>query len=74
LNSRRIYRAPQPELARTCFRAAFRNATAPQKEEDLYDGGSSGTSTGEAGSDATQKSNSSDPSLALTRNTKTPAG
>ena len=36
--------------------------TAPQKQEDLYDSGSSGTSTGEAGSEATQKPNSSDPS------------
>jgi hypothetical protein len=36
--------------------------TAPQKQEDLYDSGSSGTSTGEAGSDAMQKPNSSDPS------------
>jgi hypothetical protein len=36
--------------------------TAPQKQEDLYDSGSSGTSTGEGGSEATQKPNSSDPS------------
>ena len=36
--------------------------TAPQKQEDLYDSGSSGTSTGEAGSEVTQKPNSSDPS------------
>ena len=36
--------------------------TAPQKQEDLYDSGSSGTSTGEAGSGAMQKPNSSDPS------------
>jgi hypothetical protein len=35
--------------------------TAPQKQEDLYDSGSSGASTGEAGSDALSKPQTSNP-------------
>ncbi len=36
--------------------------TAPQKQEDLYDNGSSGSSTGEAGNDAQMKPQTSNPS------------
>ena len=36
--------------------------TAPQKQEDLYDNGSSGASTGEAGDDALTKPQTSNPS------------
>lgn len=35
--------------------------TAPQKQEDLYDSGSGGASTGEEGSDATLKPQTSNP-------------
>jgi hypothetical protein len=35
--------------------------TAPQKQEDLYDGGASGAGTGEAGDDALTKPQTSNP-------------
>jgi hypothetical protein len=36
--------------------------TAPQKQEDLYDNGASGSSTGETGDDALTKPQTSNPS------------
>ena len=35
--------------------------TAPQKQEDLYDGGASGAASGEAGSESMSKPQTSDP-------------
>lgn len=35
--------------------------TAPQKQEDLYDGGASGAATGETGTDGMSKPQTSDP-------------